>query len=119
MRAFNNYKFTRQLQAGHYNESIVLDWKFRGREHRAYLNCGLSDTIHVFREYDYLYVMSYNESLGYVSLQEIPLDPRNEWPEDYEITSIFFGDFQIEEFFGKDFLGKSNIYIAKKLNELI
>jgi hypothetical protein len=72
--------FEEANQAGLHLRGLML--KHQGQSYR--LNAGTSDTVHIFRESIYLYVLTINSSLGYIGFDSyMPMEPD-------PINTIFF-----------------------------
>jgi hypothetical protein len=96
-------------QAQRYNPALEITFLDRTGSHTHTLSAGHSDDLHVYREDAETYVLSINESLGYVGLQVFTgADSAGD---------IFLQDGQVEEIL--DHLSFAPFTIIRRLREYV
>lgn len=117
MKTKSNYTIEKetleeQLTAKRYNPAFVLVFKNKSGKHRVTLDSGGFDDIEVFREKNFVYVLSINQRMYYVGMQVF------EGSE--EKGNIFLQDSQdIHETLGRKGLDLSPVTIARRLKEYL
>jgi len=100
--------FEEQTKAGRYNPNLIVVLNINNEEIKYSVSSGRSDSIYVFKEEKYIYVLSVNKNLGYVGLEI--------FEENEQIDSIFIDkDYEIKEILGKSELDLTPINIVKRL----
>lgn len=92
------------------NRGLVLDYE--GKIY--FLNAGLKDRIHVFSRSIYLFILTINNSLGYIGLDAyIPneQDPIN--------TIFLHSDYQITDYLGRNWKQMSTVTMAHRLADYL
>lgn len=112
----------RQRAAGRYNAGLVVLLNYRKRRYVLPIGAGDSDCVDVFREGNYVYVVSVNHGLEYAGLEVFELgDTRDEHSDKHagdQVGSVFLqADYEVREILGPRGTDLAPATIARRLAE--
>jgi hypothetical protein len=116
MRTINSLKYNiygesleQQRQAGRYNPASVILYKRK----EYTIGSGTTDHIHVFREDEFLIVLSINYHMGYAGIEAF--DTTSD-----KSAELFYQDSQdLNEYVGKNWDELSEITLAKRMMNIL
>lgn len=126
--AKGGWSFGKVFPRQHHNPSETCILKYRGKTRVLLISAGTEDSLYVWRQGQYVYVVSYNLGLDYCGLQRFDLLGETvkhpKWREEgeqecYEGEDIVFmqNDYDVKESFPKGLGHYSGSYIRKTLQQ--